>query len=142
MYTYVHTMCVYVCVRMSVCMCACVCVCMCKCMCECTRECVGIYVCTSVCVCLPIHSHHCHGATRTERYGRVTHTMWARFRGLSGDISGNMGWGGSRLEAQLRDLLSAWDSFLAGDFWRKTEDTGEMSGRSTDATGEEHRGYR
>lgn len=37
-------------------------------------------------------------------------------RGFSG-ISGNMGWRGSLLDAQLSDLLSAWDNFLAGDFW-------------------------
>ena len=53
--------------------------------------------------------------------------MWARLRGFSEVISGNMGWGGSLLEAQLRDLLSAWDSFLAGDFCRNTEATGEVS---------------
>lgn len=47
--------------------------------------------------------------------GRDTHTMWAKLSGFSG-WSGNMGCKGSRLEAQLRDLLNALVSFLAGDF--------------------------
>ena len=51
-----------------------------------------------------------------ESVAVFTYTMWARFRGFSG-MSGNMGWRGSRLDAQLRDLLSALDNFLAGDFW-------------------------
>lgn len=42
-------------------------------------------------------------------------TMWAKLSGFSG-WSGNMGCKGSRLEAQLRDLLNAFVSFLAGDF--------------------------
>lgn len=49
--------------------------------------------------------------------GRETHTMWAKLSGFSG-WSGNMGCKGSWLEAQLRDLLSALVSFLAGDFWK------------------------
>ena len=47
-----------------------------------------------------------------------TYTIWARFRGFSG-WSGNIGCKGSRLEAQLKDLLSALVSFLAGDFWEE-----------------------
>jgi len=46
--------------------------------------------------------------------GQVS-TMWAKLSGFSG-WSGNMGCKGSRLEAQLRDLLNALVSFLAGDF--------------------------
>lgn len=52
--------------------------------------------------------------------GRDTHTMWAKLSGFSG-WSGNMGCKGSRLEAQLRDLLNALVSFLAGDFWKEEE---------------------
>lgn len=50
--------------------------------------------------------------------------MWAKLSGFSG-WSGNMGCNGSRLEAQLRDLLNALVSFLAGDFW-KEEDSIEV----------------
>ena len=49
-----------------------------------------------------------------------THTMWAKLSGFSG-WSGNMGCKGSRLEAQLRDLLNALVSFLAGDFWMEEQ---------------------
>lgn len=50
----------------------------------------------------------------------AAYTMCARLRGFSG-ISGNMGWRGSLLDAQLSDLLRAWDNFFAGDFCRETQ---------------------
>lgn len=51
-----------------------------------------------------------------------THTMWARLSGFSGK-SGNMGCRGSRVEAQLRDLLRALENFLAGDFCKGTQNS-------------------
>lgn len=51
---------------------------------------------------------------------RDTHTIWAKLSGFSG-WSGNMGCKGSRLEAQLRDLLNAFVSFLAGDFYKENK---------------------
>lgn len=57
--------------------------------------------------------------------GDVTYTICARLRGFSG-ISGNMGWRGSLLDAQLSDLLRAWDNFLAGDFWGETQCWGQF----------------
>lgn len=38
-----------------------------------------------------------------------------------------MGWRGSLLDAQLSDLLRAWVNFLAGDFWRETQEWGANS---------------
>jgi len=45
-----------------------------------------------------------------------THTICARSSGFSG-CSGNTGRGGSLLGTQPSDLLIAWLSFFAGDFW-------------------------
>ena len=129
-------MCASVHLRLYVCVCVCVCVYM------YLHVCVYVYVCVFICLCVDAFVRVCaytcvrapanasssfRKTTRNKQDGRVTHTMWARLRGFSEVISGNMGWGGSLLEAQLRDLLSAWDSFLAGDFCRNTEATGEVS---------------
>lgn len=76
--------------------------------------------------CLPFcHSHSIYARSKQLLQQSLlslqhtdTYTIWARFRGFSG-WSGNIGCKGSRLEAQLKDLLSALVSFLAGDFWEE-----------------------
>lgn len=52
----------------------------------------------------------------TNAFGDGTYTVWVSSCGLSA-CSGNTGCGGSPMGTQPRDLLMAWLSFLAGDFY-------------------------
>lgn len=52
----------------------------------------------------------------TNAFGDGTYTVWVSSCGLSA-CSGNTGCGGSPIGTQPRDLLMAWLSFLAGDFY-------------------------